>query len=67
MGLLVVLRSGRRNVISDSEADPGLLGGRLQEGERTYVYRVKRLPLGLGASFGAGAISGLVGVGGGIV
>jgi len=67
MGLLVVLRSGRRNVIADSEADPGPLGGRLQEGEQTYVYRVKRLPLGLGASFGAGAISGLLGVGGGIV
>lgn len=67
MGLLVLLRSGRRNVIADSDTAPGLLGGRLQEGERTYVYRVKRLPLGLGASLGAGAISGLLGVGGGIV
>jgi uncharacterized membrane protein YfcA len=67
MGLLVLLRSGRRNVIADSEAAPGLLGGRLQEGGRSYVYRVKRLPLGLGASLGAGAISGLLGVGGGIV
>lgn len=67
MGVLVLARSGRRNVIADSDAEPGLLGGRLQEGERTYVYRVKRLPLGLGASLGAGAISGLLGVGGGIV
>jgi uncharacterized membrane protein YfcA len=67
MGLLVLLRSGRRNVIADSDTAPGLLGGRLQEGERAYVYRVKRLPLGLGASLGAGAISGLLGVGGGIV
>jgi uncharacterized membrane protein YfcA len=67
MGLLVLLRSGRRNVIADEEAEPGVLGGRIQEGERTYVYRVKRLPLGLGASLGAGAISGLLGVGGGIV
>ena len=32
-----------------------------------YVYRVKRLPFGLGASLVAGAISGLLGVGGGIV
>lgn len=67
MGLLVLLRSGRRNVIADSDIAPGLLGGRLQEGEQAYVYRVKRLPLGLGASLGAGAISGLLGVGGGIV
>lgn len=67
MGLLVLARAGRRNVIADSEAEPGLLGGRLQEAGRTYVYRVKRLPLGIGASLGAGAISGLLGVGGGIV
>ncbi len=67
MGLLVLLRSGRRNVIAGSDAEPGLLGGRLQEGEHSYVYRVKRLPLGLAASLGAGAISGLLGVGGGIV
>jgi hypothetical protein len=31
------------------------------------VYRVKRLPLGLGASLVAGAISGLLGLGGGII
>lgn len=67
MGVLVFLRSGRRNVIADDDAEPGLLGGRLQEGERVYVYRVKRLPFGLGASLAAGAISGLLGVGGGIV
>jgi uncharacterized membrane protein YfcA len=35
--------------------------------DRTYVYHVKRLPLGLAASLGAGAISGLLGVGGGII
>ncbi len=67
MGMLVILRSGRRNIIAEREAEPGVLGGRLQEGERTYVYRVKRLPFGLGASLAAGAISGMLGVGGGIV
>lgn len=67
MGLLVALRLRRRNVIVDLETDPGPLGGRLREDDREYVYRVKRLPLGLGASVVAGAISGLLGLGGGIV
>jgi uncharacterized membrane protein YfcA len=67
MGVLMLVRSGRRNVIADTSVDPGRLGGRLQEGETTYVYRLRRLPLALGASLGAGAVSGLLGVGGGII
>jgi uncharacterized membrane protein YfcA len=67
MGLLMALRSGRRNVIADPAVEPGQLGGRLQEGSVQYVYRVKRLPVALGASLVAGAISGLLGLGGGIV
>ncbi len=67
MGVIMVRRSGTRNVISDLSVDPGLLGGRLDEGDATYVYRVRRLPLGLAASLFAGAISGLLGVGGGII
>jgi uncharacterized membrane protein YfcA len=67
MGLLVIRRSGRRNVIADTSADPGPLGGQLREGDTAYVYRVRRLPLGLAASLGAGAISGLLGLGGGII
>ncbi|HUG53892.1 MAG TPA: sulfite exporter TauE/SafE family protein [Vicinamibacteria bacterium] len=67
MGLLMMVRSGRRNVIADTTADPGRLGGRLREGDATFVYRVRRLPLGLGASLVAGGISGLLGLGGGIV
>ena len=35
MGAVVALRSGSRNVISDLSVDPGLLGGLLQEGERS--------------------------------
>ena len=54
-------------MIADLSVDPGVLGGRIEEAGTTYVYRVKRMPLGLSASFGAGAISGLLGVGGGIV
>lgn len=67
MGAVMALRSKRRNVIADLTLETGLLGGTLQEGETTFVYRVKRLPLGLFASLLAGAISGLLGVGGGIV
>ncbi len=67
MGVLMFVRSGYRNVIADLGVDPGRLGGRLQEGETTYVYRMRRLPLGLGASLVAGAVSGLLGLGGGII
>src|SRR5260221_9859700 len=67
MGALMMMRSGRRNVIADTSVDPGRLGGRLQEGDTAYVYRVRRMPLALGASLVAGAVSGLLGLGGGIV
>jgi uncharacterized membrane protein YfcA len=67
MGVVMALRSGRRNVIADLAVDPGKLGGQVQEGERTFVYRVKRLPLAITASLIAGSISGLLGVGGGII
>jgi uncharacterized membrane protein YfcA len=67
MGVVMMMRSGHRNVIADVTVDPGRLGGRLQEGETTYVYRVRRMPLALGASLGAGAVSGLLGLGGGII
>jgi uncharacterized protein len=67
MGLVMALRSGRRNVIADLDADVGALGGRLREGEAVYVYRVRRLGIGIVASLVAGAVSGLLGLGGGIV
>ena len=67
MGLVMALRSGRRNVITDLSVDVGALGGRLREGEAVYAYRVRRLPIGVLASLVAGTISGLLGLGGGIV
>lgn len=67
MGAVMAVRSGRRNVIADLAVDPGRLGGQIQEGEQTFVYRVKRLPLAVAASLIAGSISGLLGIGGGII
>jgi uncharacterized protein len=67
MAVVMALRSGRRNVIADVSLDPGRLGGRVEEKGTTYVYRVRNLPVGLGASLVAGAISGLLGLGGGII
>lgn len=66
MGVVVALRSGRRNIV-ESDAEPGRLGGRLVEDGRAYIYHPRRLSLALSASLGAGAISGLLGVGGGII
>jgi hypothetical protein len=64
-----VARAGRRNVILDPNIDPGTLGGRFHDEEsgRSVVYRIKRMPLALGASFVAGNVSSLLGIGGGVI
>ncbi len=67
MGVVMAARAGRRNVIADLEVDPGRLGGYLTEGGTTYVYRAKRMPLAMVTSLAAGAVSGLLGLGGGIL
>ncbi len=67
MGVVMAARAGRRNVIADLEVDPGRLGGYLTEGGTTYVYRAKRMPLAMVVSLAAGAVSGLLGLGGGIL
>jgi uncharacterized membrane protein YfcA len=66
---IMLTRLQRRNVILDPAAEPGLLGGRYfeQESGGVIVYQVKRLPLAIGASFVAGNISSLLGIGGGII
>ncbi|MFP3906420.1 MAG: sulfite exporter TauE/SafE family protein [Acidimicrobiales bacterium] len=46
---------------------PGTLGGTYQSPGGPVPYRARRLPAGLIAMVGAGAISGLAGVGGGFV
>jgi uncharacterized membrane protein YfcA len=62
-------RINRRNVILDPAADAGRLGGTFHDEETgtTVVYRIRRLPVALLASFVAGNVSSLLGVGGGII
>ena len=69
VAIVTVARSNRRNVITDLLADPGLLGGRFfdHEHQRDIVYRIRNLPLALGASFVAGNVSSLLGIGGGVI
>lgn len=69
VAVIMLTRLQRRNVIVDPSADPGLLGGRYHEAESgcVVVYRVKRLPVAIVASFIAGNISSLLGIGGGII
>lgn len=68
--IVMLTRLERRNVRPISVgASTGRLGGRFYEAESggVVVYSVRRLPLGLAASFIAGSVSSLLGVGGGII
>jgi uncharacterized membrane protein YfcA len=69
VAVVMLTRLDTRNVILDSSADPGTLGGRFYEEEtgRNVVYRVRRMPLALVGSFVAGNLSTLLGIGGGIM
>jgi uncharacterized membrane protein YfcA len=71
LGIAVIMlsRLDRRNVILDRQVDQGRLGGRFfdRESGKEVVYRVKRLPAGMFVSFVAGNVSGLLGIGGGIL
>jgi uncharacterized membrane protein YfcA len=62
------VRLNRRNVIP-SGVDVGALGDRFHDYDtgEDVAYRVKRLPVALGVSFSAGALTSLVGIGGGIL
>ena len=65
----MMTRLNRRNVILDPSIDTGVLGGRYveQESGGEVCYRVKRLPLAVLASFVAGNVSSLLGIGGGVI
>jgi uncharacterized protein len=72
----VLMWRGRTESVSDTSEKPqrsagnatGWLGGRYQDPQlgREIAYRVKRLWAGLGVSFTAGIMSGLLGIGGGV-
>jgi uncharacterized protein len=66
---IMLWRLERRNVIRDTSIAPGRFGGRYYDNEcgQEVVYRTRRLPAALGVSLAAGSISGLLGVGGGIL
>ncbi|MGE3959097.1 MAG: sulfite exporter TauE/SafE family protein [Vicinamibacterales bacterium] len=68
VGASTLSRLSTRNVLP-GEHDPGPLGGRYLEAESGGIvtYRVKRLPLALVASFVAGNVSSLLGLGGGVI
>ena len=66
---IMLSRLERRNVILDTSIERGPFGGRYYEHEtgQEVVYRTRRLPAALGVSLVAGSISGLLGIGGGIL
>lgn len=68
IAVLMLTRLEKRNVL-EANADIGRLGGRFFEDEsgREVAYRVRRLPIAMLASLVAGAISGTLGLGGGIL
>lgn len=69
VSIIMLTRLRRRNVILDPSIEPGVLGGRYFEEESggMVTYRVKRLPVAIAASFLAGNVSSLLGIGGGII
>ncbi len=65
--LLVRSRTGQG--AAEAVDDPGVLGASYHDRclDETVTYRVRRLPVGMGASLVAGVVSGLLGVGGGFM
>ncbi len=69
MGVIMLLRLGQHEAALSGAEDPGRLGGRFRDElhGRVQTYQVHRMPVALAASLVAGNISGLLGIGGGIV
>lgn len=69
IAVVMLTRLDRRNVILDASTQPGALGGSYYDDESgsRIVYRLRRFPAALGISFSGGVLSGLLGIGGGIL
>jgi uncharacterized membrane protein YfcA len=69
ISLIMMTRLDRRNVILNPSVDPGRFGGRFfdEESGQEVVYRTRNLPIALTVSLVAGSVSGLLGIGGGIL
>ena len=68
-GINAVAPRTRRNIPRHRDRAAGPFGGRFYDGEcgREVVYRTRRIPDPFGVSLIAGSISGLLGIGGGIL
>lgn len=66
---VMVSRLNRRNVLHGTTHDVGMFGGSVPDPDtgELVAYRLKRLPLALGVAGGAGVISTLAGIGGGVL
>jgi uncharacterized membrane protein YfcA len=66
---VMLSRIDQRNTITGVLADVGTFGGRFVDPEtrQAVSYRVRRLPLIIGASFVAGVVSSIAGIGGGSI
>lgn len=69
IAVIMLTRLERRNIIRDASVSPGSFGGRYYENESggEIVYQLRRMPAALGISFSGGILSGLLGIGGGIL
>jgi hypothetical protein len=66
---MTLLKASESNAIESETADCGALGGRYLERDCGSIvsYHIKRMPLALLASFVAGNVSSLLGIGGGVI
>lgn len=69
IAVIMLRRLDRRNVILDTDVDPGRLGGRFRDDDTgaDVVYRTRRLSVATAISGIGGYVSGIIGIGGGIL
>jgi len=69
VAVVILSRLNQRNVLQGHVDDVGFLGGWFQDHDtgELVAYRLKRVPVAVGVAAGAGVISTLAGVGGGVL